>query len=84
VGKIIYDLEGIERISFPLGLGRSTNNQIEEMALYMGLRLINFDHFKDVTVIEDSKLIIKGARKKSGHSDHNLVRAIQRISEEEK
>jgi hypothetical protein len=48
----------------------------------MGLKLVNYYQSKDVMVIGDSELIIKGARKQSGHGKHNLARIIQRILKE--
>jgi ribonuclease HI len=40
---VIYDPNGIEKLSFAWGLGHSTNNQVEAMVVYMGLKLINVE-----------------------------------------
>jgi ribonuclease HI len=49
------------------------------MDLYMGLKLIGYEQYKEVTVIGDSKLIIKGVRQHFFHSQHNLARSIHKI-----
>jgi hypothetical protein len=50
----------------------------------MGLKLINSEQYKEIIVIDDSKLIIKGVGKKTKYRQHNLVRAFQRITRDEK
>jgi ribonuclease HI len=40
-GGVIYDLEGNNIIEYAWGLGSTTNNQVEILAVYMGMTLIN-------------------------------------------
>jgi ribonuclease HI len=65
-------------------LGHSTNNQSKALAIYtLGLKLINADQFKEIIIIGDSELVIKGLRKKIISGKHSLCRILQRISKGE-
>jgi ribonuclease HI len=77
--KIIFDLEGKEGNSFSWGLGRSTNNQVEALALFLGLRLIDARIHKRIIVIGNLELIIKILRKGFGQSQSRLSRTILKI-----
>jgi hypothetical protein len=50
----------------------------------MGLKLINSEQYREIIVIDDSKLVIEGVGKKTKYKQHNLIRAFQRITREEK
>jgi hypothetical protein len=46
VGGIILDPEGNIKNTFEWGLGKYSNNQVKELALFQGLRIINEKHIK--------------------------------------
>jgi ribonuclease HI len=50
----------------------------------MGLKLIDSEQYKEIIVIGDSKLIIKGVRKHSRKAMKIFTRNIQRILKEDK
>jgi hypothetical protein len=56
---IIYDLNGEEISNCAWGLGHTSNNQEESVAVYMGLKFLTINSRDDIAVIEDSELIIK-------------------------
>jgi ribonuclease HI len=62
-----------------MGLGNNTNNQVEVLAVYMGMQLILADKFARILVIGDSEMIIKGLRRLNKNAHPNLMQIYQRI-----
>lgn len=60
---IIVDLEGNEENCFAWGLGRFTNNQVEALALFQGMRIVNERHYRRLIVIGYLELVIKYVHK---------------------
>jgi ribonuclease HI len=58
-GGVILDSDGHKLMEFSWGLGKSTNNNAEALAVYMGMRLITVNSPARLVVIGDSYLIIK-------------------------
>jgi ribonuclease HI len=58
-GGVIYDSKGKKVIDYAWGLGKSTNNKAEFLAAYMGLKLAQDLNIQTLTVLGDSKIIIK-------------------------
>ena len=55
--------EGLLETSFAWGLGLETNNMAEALALWQGLRIANNQDITELTVLEDSRIIIQAINK---------------------
>jgi ribonuclease HI len=51
VGGVIYDFDGHKVVDFTWGLGKTTNNRVETLALYMGLKLTPKQSIQTLTVM---------------------------------
>lgn len=58
---------------------RASNNRAEALTLFQGLRIIDENDIKRLTVIGDSALIIKLMLRASTPSDGKLIRIVKRI-----
>ena len=63
VGGVIFDPGGNKKEDFAWGLGRSTNNHAEWLALLKGLEIALFLGTRDLVVFGDSLLVIREVRK---------------------
>jgi ribonuclease HI len=78
-GGVFRDPKGTERITFSWGLGNATNNHIESLALFLRLRLMNFEGYKNIVVIGDSEIVIKATRECTEKGNKNIDWNISRI-----
>ena len=62
-GRVIFDPRGDKQKDFAWGLGRSTNNNAEWLALLKGLEIALTLGIRDLVVFGDSLLVIKEVRK---------------------
>jgi ribonuclease HI len=58
-GGIIFDSDGQKIVDYSWGLGKTTNNKAESLAVYMGLQIAHSRNIHNLTVLGDSELIIK-------------------------
>jgi ribonuclease HI len=58
-GGVICKLRGQSVISFSWGLGSMTNNEVEALALYAGIRLAQTEGIQNLVVCGDSMMIIR-------------------------
>jgi ribonuclease HI len=79
---VLYYSSGSEVLSFVWGLGLASNNQAKAMVFYVGLKLINEEHYKDLVVIRDSKFVINGLQHPQKCDQLSLQRNYQRIFQE--
>jgi ribonuclease HI len=70
VGGVIYDSDGQKVADFSWGLGKTTNNRAETLAVYMGLKLAHERSIQTLTVIGDSEIVIKELRGLSTSTNH--------------
>jgi ribonuclease HI len=82
VGGIVLDPKGNQENTFEWGLGRASNNQVETLALFQGLRILDESYIKRLIVIGDSTLVIKLMLRASSLSDGKLIRIVKRIRKE--
>jgi len=40
VGGVLYDSDGVEKLTIAWGLGHSSKNQVEALVVFMGLKLL--------------------------------------------
>jgi ribonuclease HI len=66
LGGIILNPEGKEENVYAWGLEKASNNQMEKLTLYQGLRIIDERQNNNIVVIEDSKLKIRSLHKGIG------------------
>jgi ribonuclease HI len=83
-GGVAFDSGGIKSIEFSWGLGHTSNNHVEALAVYMGLRLLPVNTSSKLVVIGDSDLIIKGLRRLIKNAHPTLARILLRIKDLEK
>jgi ribonuclease HI len=69
-GGVIYDSDGQKVADFSWGLGKTTNNRAETLAVYMGLKLAHERSIQTLTVIGDSEIVIKDLRGLSTSANH--------------
>ena len=62
-GRVIFDPGGIKLKDFAWGLGRSTNNKAEWLALLKGLEIAITLGIQELVVLGDSLLVIREVRK---------------------
>jgi ribonuclease HI len=58
-GGVIFDSDGQNILDYSWGLGKTTNNRAESLAVYMGLQIASSRNLHELTVLGDSELIIK-------------------------
>jgi ribonuclease HI len=58
-GGVIIDSDGQNILDYSWGLGNTTNNKAESLAVYMGLRIARSQNIHELIVLGDSELIIK-------------------------
>jgi ribonuclease HI len=46
-------------LDYSWGIGKTTNNRAKILAVFMGLQIANSRNLHEITVLEDSELIIK-------------------------
>jgi ribonuclease HI len=80
VGGVIIFPRGNQVLSYHWNLGLATNNQVEAYALYQGLLLTKSRGIHAISVIGDSKIIVRNARKGSQSSNLFLRVILQRIA----
>jgi ribonuclease HI len=79
-GGVIICPRGNQVLSYHWNLGLATNNQAEAYALYQGLLLAKNRGIHAISVIGDSKIIVRNARKGSQSSNLFLRVILQRIA----
>jgi len=45
VGGVVFDSEEKKNIDFSWGLGKTTNNQVEVLVVYMGMHLLSTNYY---------------------------------------
>jgi ribonuclease HI len=65
IGGVVHDPRGKVEFTFSWNIGHATNNQAKTCVLYQCLCLDNCQGIHNITVIGDSKIIIRHARMKS-------------------
>jgi ribonuclease HI len=83
-GGVIFYSNGHKNLEFSWGLGSSTNNQEEALAVYARLTLLSPNNQARIIVIGDSDLIIKGICRVTKKAHFSLARIFQKIKELEK
>jgi ribonuclease HI len=58
-GGVIIDSDGQNILDYSWGLGNTTNNKAESLAVYMGLQIARSRNLHELIVLGDSELIIK-------------------------
>ena len=58
-GGVIYDSDGQKVVGFSWGLGKTTNNRAETLAVYMELKLAQERSIQTLITIGDSEIVIK-------------------------
>jgi ribonuclease HI len=71
-GGVFFDPDGTNKLYFAWVLRHSSNNQVEALVVLKGLELIITEKYKDIVVIGDSKLVIKGLRNMTTCNHHNM------------
>jgi ribonuclease HI len=74
--------KGNQENTFKWGLGRTSNNQAEALALFQGLRIINEKHIKKTYCNRGLGFNHQTDAKRLIPSDGNLIRTIKRIRKE--
>ena len=65
--------------SFAWGLGSETNNMVEALALWQGLRISKNQGMTELTILGDSRIIIQAVTKNSIPNQMHLKNLIQKI-----
>jgi ribonuclease HI len=58
-GGVIFDSDGQNIVDYSWGLGKTTNNKVESLAVYMGLQIAHSRNIHILTILGDSELVIK-------------------------
>jgi ribonuclease HI len=70
-------------MDFAWGLGKSTNNHAEVLAVFMGLHLTPINKSSKLTFIGDSDLITRGLHQNLKTTHPNIARNLHRIRDME-
>ena len=62
-GGVIYDSNGNKKIEYACGIGRATNNEAEWYVVIKGLELAKDMGIEKLSIIGDSLIVIREARK---------------------
>jgi ribonuclease HI len=78
---IVFDPEGNQQVSFKWGLGEATNNQVKELVIHQGLKILDPNWIRELIVLGDSVIITK-LFCYSSSSDAHLAKLSRRIQKE--
>ena len=78
-GGIIFEPSGNPHLSYAWGLGHTSNNQAEYLALWQGLNQARKLNIQKITIFGDSKIIVKTLHTKKGPTDINLGQTYRKV-----